>query len=45
MAVQVGDQAPDFSLPDGRGNTIKLGDYRGEKAVVLAFYPLAFSGG
>jgi peroxiredoxin Q/BCP len=41
---QVGDPAPDFSLPDGKGGTIALSDYRG-RPVVLAFYPLAFTGG
>lgn len=32
------DMAPDFSLPDGKGNFITLGDFRGEKSVVLAFF-------
>ena len=45
MAIQVGDPAPDFSLPDGKGGTIALADYRGKQPVVLAFYPLAFTGG
>ena len=44
MAVQVGETAPDFSLPDGKGGKIGLADFRG-KPVVLAFYPLAFTGG
>jgi peroxiredoxin Q/BCP len=34
-----GEEAPDFSLPDQAGNTIKLSDYRGTKNVVLVFYP------
>lgn len=38
MALQAGDIAPDFSLPDGNGNTVKLSDFRG-KWVVLYFYP------
>jgi peroxiredoxin Q/BCP len=45
MAIQVGDPAPDFSLPDGKGGTIALADFRGKQPVVLAFYPLAFTGG
>ncbi len=45
MAVQVGDKAPEFELPDGRGNTIALKDSVGDKALILAFYPLAFTGG
>ncbi|WP_158861591.1 thioredoxin-dependent thiol peroxidase [Lunatibacter salilacus] len=38
MAVEVGQQAPDFESKDQDGNTIKLSDYRGKK-VVLYFYP------
>ncbi|MCC6847061.1 MAG: peroxiredoxin [Deltaproteobacteria bacterium] len=38
-AVTAGQQAPDFALPDAAGNTIKLSDFRGKKAVVLYFYP------
>jgi peroxiredoxin len=44
MAVEVGDQAPDFELKDQHGTPVKLSDFRGEKDVVLVFYPLAFSG-
>ena len=36
--LQLGDQAPDFSLPTGTGDTFHLADQRG-KAVVLYFYP------
>ena len=45
MAVDIGDKAPEFELPDGRGNTIALNDRLGGEAVILAFYPLAFTGG
>jgi peroxiredoxin Q/BCP len=38
-AVNVGDAAPDFDLPDAAGSRVRLGDYRGKKAVVLYFYP------
>jgi thioredoxin-dependent peroxiredoxin len=38
MALKPGDLAPDFSLPDGNGNTVNLADFRG-KWVVLYFYP------
>lgn len=44
MAVEVGDGAPDFELKDQHGAPVKLSDFRGEKNVVLVFYPLAFSG-
>ena len=37
--IKSGDTAPDFSLPDGDGKTVRLSDYRGKKAVVLYFYP------
>ena len=38
MTLKSGDVAPDFSLPDARGNIVKLSDLRG-KRVVLYFYP------
>lgn len=44
MSVEVGDSAPDFELKDQHGTPVKLSDFRGEKTVVLVFYPLAFSG-
>ncbi len=43
-AIQVGDKAPDFELKDNHGRTVRLSDYRGEKNVVLLFYPFAFTG-
>ena len=43
--LKVGDLAPDFTLPDTKGQPVKLSDYRGKKNVVLAFYVLAFTGG
>ena len=36
--IEVGQQAPDFSLPDQDGNTTTLSQFRGQK-VVLYFYP------
>jgi peroxiredoxin len=44
MAVEIGDVAPDFELPDQHGTPVKLSSFRGSKNVVLVFYPLAFSG-
>ena len=44
MAVEIGDVAPDFELPDQHGTPRKLSSFRGDKNVVLVFYPLAFSG-
>lgn len=43
--IKVGDPAPDFTLPDHTGKTVKLSDFRGKKNVVLAFYVLAFTAG
>ena len=43
--LKVGDPAPDFTLPDTKGQTVKLSDFKGKKSVVLAFYVLAFTGG
>ncbi|GCE24349.1 peroxiredoxin [Dictyobacter kobayashii] len=37
--VKVGDIAPDFSLPTQDGKVVSLKDFRGQKAVVLYFYP------
>jgi AhpC/TSA family len=42
LALQVGDKAPDFSLPATTGGEIKLADYVGKKPVVLFFYVYAF---
>ena len=44
--LKVGDVAPDFTLPQTKGNTpVKLSDFRGKKTVVLVFFPAAFTGG
>ena len=52
-AVKVGDAMPDFTLPylemtaEGRPEPrqVKLSDFKGKQAVVLAFFPAAFSPG
>jgi len=43
MAVEIGDAAPDFELPDQHGTPVRLSSFRGAKNVVVVFYPLAFS--
>jgi len=42
--VEVGEQAPDFTLVDQHGEPVTLSDFRGSKNVVLLFFPYAFSG-
>lgn len=42
MKLQVGDKAPDFTLPSHLGKDVTLSDFRG-KHVVLAFFPLAWT--
>jgi len=44
MAVEIGQEAPDFELTDQHGEPVRLSSLRGSKNVVLVFYPLAFSG-
>jgi len=44
VELKDGDKAPDFSLPGSDGKTHKLADYKG-RAVVLAWFPKAFTGG
>ena len=44
-ALQVGDRAPEFALPDQNGQTVKLSDFRGKRSVVLAFYIKANTSG
>ncbi len=43
--LKVGDAAPDFSLAGSDGKTYKLTDYKGKRAVVIAWFPKAFTGG
>jgi peroxiredoxin Q/BCP len=42
---KIGAIAPAFSLPNQAGETIKLKDFRGDKHVVLYFYPKAMTPG
>src|SRR5688500_13336500 len=43
--LKVGDMAPDFSLQASDGKTYKLSDFRGKRAVVVAWFPKAFTQG
>ena len=42
---EVGDTAPDFELASNleKDKKVKLSSFRGQKNVVLAFYPLAWT--
>jgi peroxiredoxin (alkyl hydroperoxide reductase subunit C) len=44
MTIEVGSQAPDFTLKDQHNQPVSLADFRGRKAVLLVFYPMAFTG-
>ncbi|HUW78195.1 MAG TPA: peroxiredoxin [Candidatus Nanopelagicaceae bacterium] len=44
MTLSVGDVAPDFELKDQHGQMVKLSSFRGEKDVVITFFPFAFTG-
>lgn len=43
--LQPGDAAPEFSLGASDGKTYTLSDFKGKQAVVLAWFPKAFTGG
>lgn len=44
MALEKGQEAPDFELRNQKGETVRLSELRGQHNVVLAFYPFTFSG-
>ena len=44
MTIEVGQEAPDFELPDQTRTKVKLSSFRGDKNVVLVFYPFTFTG-
>lgn len=43
--LKVGDVAPAFTLPGSDGKTYSLAEFKGKRAVVLAWFPKAFTGG
>lgn len=43
--LKPGDPAPAFTLPGSDGKTYSLADFKGQTAVVLAWFPKAFTGG
>ena len=44
MPVEVGQEAPDFTLRNQDREEVTLSSFRGSKSVLLVFYPFAFSG-
>jgi peroxiredoxin Q/BCP len=43
--LKPGEEAPAFSLQGSDGKTHTLADYKGKSAVVIAWFPKAFTGG
>ncbi len=44
MTLEVGSVAPDFTLKDQNNQEVTLSSFRGDRAVLVVFYPFAFSG-
>ena len=44
MTLEVGTQAPDFTLRDQNREEVTLSSFRGKRAVLVIFYPFAFTG-
>ena len=45
LVLAPGDPAPDFTLPGSDGRIYRLKDFAGREAVVVAWFPKAFTGG
>jgi peroxiredoxin len=43
VAIQVGEEAPPFTLPRAGGGEVSLADFRGRRSVAIFFFPQAFS--
>ena len=41
--VDVGQPAPDFTLPSHRGDDVNLSQYKGQKIVILSFHVYSFT--
>jgi len=44
VPVEIGQEAPDFTLKDQDGNDVTLSSFRGNQSVVVVFYPFTFTG-
>ena len=45
MTAEIGDMAPDFTLPSANNETIGLAQFRGQKYVILSFHVFNFTSG
>jgi len=45
VELKPGDNAPDFTLPGSDGQSYRLSEFKGRRAVVIAWFPKAFTGG
>lgn len=45
MPADIGEVAPDFTLPSTQDDSITLSQFRGQKHVILSFHVLNFTGG
>jgi len=45
LSLQAGDNAPNFSLQASDGNAYSLEQFKGKQAIVIAWYPMAFTKG
>jgi thioredoxin-dependent peroxiredoxin len=45
VELKVGDEAPNFSLQGSDGKTHTLAEHKGKRAVVVAWFPKAFTSG
>ena len=43
--LKAGDAAPDFKMGSTAGKPVTLSEFKGKNPVVLAFFPMAFTGG
>lgn len=43
MSISIGSKAPDFSLYDSDKNKVSLSDFKGNKNVLVLFFPMAFT--
>ena len=41
--IKVGENAPGFTLPDHLGRKVNLDTFKGQRHVMLLFYPLDFT--